>query len=441
MKVTSKQLENSQVELTIEVPVDELKPFIDDAAKRISKEVEIKGFRKGKVPYEVLAQHVGEATIYEEAFNAVVEDTYSKAIDQEKLQVVGRADINAGKVAPGNPLVYTAVVPLMPEVTLGDYKKLKTKREEKKLDEKKFEKTIEDLRRMRATEKLVNREAQTGDKVMIDFDVKIDKVSIEGGQGQNQPLVLGEGRFIPGFEENIVGMKKGEEKTFQTTFPKDYHKQDLQGRTADVDLKLIDVYEIELPEVTDEWAEGLNFKNVEELKKELRENLTRELEQESNQEFENAVVEEIIKISKIGDLPDQLVQDEAKKMLGELKHDISQQGLKFEDYLNHLGKKEDDLLNGFSDQATKRIQAALVMRELAIAEEIKVEASEIEKELEEMKKLYEQMPEMIQQLDSPEHRSRLESQKIHQKLFAKLEEYSSGKPAKKEDKKTAEKKN
>ncbi|PIW36523.1 MAG: trigger factor [Candidatus Kerfeldbacteria bacterium CG15_BIG_FIL_POST_REV_8_21_14_020_45_12] len=435
MKVTSKPLENSQVELTIEVSVEELQPHIDEAAKRISKEVEIKGFRKGKVPYDVLAKHVGEATIYEEAFNSVVESTYPQAVDEQKLQVVGRADITPHKVAPGNPLVYTATVPLMPEITLGDYKKLKAKKGSKPLDEKKFEKTITDLRRMRATEKLVNREAKDGDKVMIDFDVKIGKVSIEGGQGTNQALALGEGRFIPGFEENISGMKKGESKNFKTTFPADYHKKDLQGKAADVDVTLNEVYEIELPEMTDEWAKESNFETVDALKKELRENLVRELEQEVNQEFETAVIDEILEKSTIGTLPDQLVEDEAKKMLSELKHDISQQqGLQFEDYLIHIKKTEDELLEDFKTQAVKRIQAALILRELAVAEDIKVEASEIQAEIDEMKKLYGQIPEMVQQIESPQHRTRLENQKIHEKLFAKLAEYSVGKVEKKSDK-------
>ncbi len=435
MQVTKKELEDSQVELTIEVSVEEVKPFVDEAAKRIGKEVSIKGFRKGKVPYDVLAQHIGEATIYEEAFNAVVEATYPKAIDQEKLEIVGRADIQTEKVAPGNPIIYKAIVPLMPKITLGDYKtKLKTKKGKKEVDEKKFQKTIDDLRKMKASEKLVNREAKEGDRVMIDFDVKIDKVSIEGGQGQNQGLILGEGRFIPGFEENITGMKKGEEKTFQTSFPKNYHKKNLQGKKADVDIKVHEVYEITLPEVTDEWAKELNFDTADELKSELKKNLVRELEQESQQEFENKIIEEMVEISEIAPIPPQLIKEETHKMLAELKNDIMQQGMKFEDYINHIDKTEVELMGEFKGQAEMRIKAAMIMREVAIAEDITIDAKEIQKEIDEMKAMYEAMPEMTAQLDSPEHRARLENAKIHHKTFEALEGYAKGEKKKTEKK-------
>src|SRR3989339_13336 len=158
MKVTKKELSKTEVELTIELDSAEVQPFVEKAAKRISQEVSIKGFRKGKVPYDLLKQHVGEAAIYEEAFNDMVEDSYPKAVTQEKLQIVGRAKIDVEKVAPGNPIVYKATVPLMPKVVLGEYKKINARKQAVKMDEKKYERTLQDLRRMRAKEKLVTRE-------------------------------------------------------------------------------------------------------------------------------------------------------------------------------------------------------------------------------------------------------------------------------------------
>ncbi|MFH1426500.1 MAG: trigger factor [Candidatus Kerfeldbacteria bacterium] len=436
MKVTVNKKEKAEVELTIEVPIEEVKPHVEEAAKRISKEVEIKGFRKGKVPYDVLAKHVGEATIYEEAFNAVVEATYPKALEQEKIDVIGRANIDTEKVAPGNPIVYKATAPLMPTITLGDYKGIKAKKKIEKLDEKKFEKTLDDLRRMRSKEKLVNREAKDGDKILMDFDVKIDNVPIEGGQGTNSELVLGSGQFIPGFEENIVGMKKGEKKTFEATFPKDYHKKDIAGKKAEVDVTLHEVYEIELPEITDEFAKEINFASAEDLKKELRSNLTRELEQQAQELFEVSAIKEIVEKSQIQKLSDSLLDDEANKMLHEAKHEIMQQGMKFEDYLQHIKKTEEEVLKDMHSRANDRLQAALVMRELAVAEDIKVAASEVDKELEEMKKLYEKMPEMTQEVDTPQQRQRLESIIFHKKVFERLADYTEGrKPATAEKKK------
>lgn len=424
MNVTTKILPKSQAELTIEVSVEESQPHINAAAERISKEVDIKGFRKGKVPLDVLKKHVGEQTIYEEAFNAIVEATYPKAIDQEDLQVVGRANIDVEKLAPGNPVVYKAVVPLMPNITIGDYKKLKTKKEKAEFDEAKFEKTLQDLRGLRAKEVLVNREAKEGDKVVIDFDVKIDGVSIEGGQGSKQHLLLGSKQFIPGFEENVAGMKKDEEKDFETSFPKDYHKKSLQGKKASVHVKVHEVFEVETPELNDEMAKEMNFDSVATLEEEIRKNIARELEQEQQEKFEMAVVEEIIQKSTFDELPEQLVQEESQKMVAELRHNITQQGMQFEDYLKHLDKTEEDLVKGFAEQAEKRIKAALVLREVAVAEDIKVEAADIEKEIEEMRKLYEQMPEMVKEIDSPAHRSRIENMLFHKATFERLESFT-----------------
>ncbi|MFC1598092.1 trigger factor [Patescibacteria group bacterium] len=424
MKVTKKELPKSQVELTIELSVDEVKPHVEAAAKEIAKQVEIKGFRKGKVPYDVLAKNVGEQSIYEEAFNAMVEATYPKAVEQEKLEVIGKVQIDVDKMAPGNPVVYRATVPLMPKMTLGDYKSLKSKKKVEPVDEKKFESTLEDLRRMRAKEKLVDRAAKNEDKVIVDFDVKVAGVSIEGGQGSEQGMVLGGNQFIPGFEENIVGMKKDEEKDFDVKFPDDYHKKDLGGKKATVHVKLHNVYEIELPEVTDEVAKEMNFDTAEHLKKELRANLEREAEQRAHEHFEAEVLEEIMASSEFDELPDQIIDDEAQKMLSEIKHEVMQQGLKFEDYLQHMNKKEEELLKDFREKAEKRIKAALIMREVAVAEDIKVERAEIDKELEEMKKLYEQVPDMAHQIDSPEQRARMENMMMHKKTFEKLESYT-----------------
>lgn len=437
MKVSKEEITKTEVALTIEVTVEEMKPYLDNAAKAISKEVEVKGFRKGKAPYDAVVAKVGEQTLYEEAFNELVNKTYADAVDQEELQVVGRANIDVVKLAPGNPVVYKATVPLMPTVTLGDYKtKLKTKKEEATFSEEKYEKTMNDLRGMRAKEVVVDRAAKTGDKVKIDFDVQVDGVSIEGGQGQGQMLELGSGKFIPGFEEAVEGMKKGEEKTFDVTFPEDYFKDDLKGKAAKVDVKTHDVYEVEMPELNDEFAKEMNFESLEQLEKEVKLNIERELEQESNHKFENEVIDEVVKLSTFDPIPEQLVSEEVEKMIRELMHDVGQQGVLFEDYLQHLDKTEDDLRSDFREKAEARLKAALAIREVAVAEDIKVEKEELEKEMEEMKKAYENMPEMMAQIEAPQHVERLQNMLIHKKLFAALEGYAGGKkPAKKSEKK------
>lgn len=424
MKVTVQRVPKSQVELTIEVSVEEVKPFVEKAAVRISKEVNIKGFRPGKAPYDVLKQNVGEATIYEEAFQDIVNDTYARAIEQEKLQVVGRANIAVEKIAPGNPIVYKATAPLMPSVKLGDYKTLSTKKGVVSLDEKKLERTLDDLRKMRAKEILVNREARTGDKVVVDFDIQMEGVSIEGGKAEKQHIVLGESKFIPGFEDGIVGMKKGEQKAFEVVFPAEYVKKDVAGKKAMAHITLHDVYEMELPVLDDAFAKELNFDSLEKLQQEVRANIQRELEQEAEEKFEVDVIEEITKSSQIDELPDQLVDEEVEKMLRELEQDIVQRGLKFDDYLEHMKKTRDGLKEHFREAATRRIHAALVLREVAVVEQITADAAEIEKEIAEMKQKYASMPDLAGQLDSPAYRARMENILIHRKTFERLESFT-----------------
>lgn len=424
MKVTVEQLPKSTVKLTIEVEVSEVEVCVKKAAEHISKEVSIAGFRKGKVPYDILKQHVGEGTIYEEAFQGIVNDTYPKAIEQEKLQVAGRANIDVVKLVPGNPVVYTATAPLMPTVKLGNYKKLKVKKEVKTFDEKKFERTMNDLRKMRASEKVVQREVKKGDKALLDFQVKVDNVAIDGGSALKQMLLIEEGQMIPGFIDGVVGMKSGEEKDVEVKFPENYHKKDLQGKPAVVHFKVHDVYEVVLPELNDEFAKSLNFDSLKELELEIRNNIGKELEQEAQEQFDSAIVKELISISTFSDIADALIEEEVDKMIRELEYDISNQGLQMEDYLNHLKKTREEVRADFAPKAEDRLKAALVMREAAIVEEISVSTESVEQELNDLRKLYGSSEEMLGRINSHQMRENVQNNLIHKALFKKLEEYT-----------------
>src|SRR3989338_9144380 len=213
MKTSRKNLNDTQVELRVELSAEELKPYLEKTARRISQEVSIPGFRRGRVPYDVLKRHVGEGTIYEETFQMVVEQTYPETLDKEKLEVVGQPQVDVEKIAPGNPLIYKAVVNVMPTVSLGEYKTLKARRKQVAAGDQELDKSLAQLRQMRAKETLVTRAAKKGDRVVVDFTISLDKVAIEGGQAKKHSIILGEGQYIPGMEEAIIGRKKDEEKT------------------------------------------------------------------------------------------------------------------------------------------------------------------------------------------------------------------------------------
>ncbi|MFH1367066.1 MAG: trigger factor [Patescibacteria group bacterium] len=405
MKVEVKKLPKSQAEMTIEVSVFELQPFLTNTAGQMSKEMNFPGFRPGKAPYDMVKEKVGEAAIYQEAAEDVIRKTYPKAVIEQNLPAVGQPNITLEKLAPGNPMVYKAQVSLLPNIELGDYKKPKAKRKAIKVEQKEIDKAIKDLQKMYGKEIRVERNAAKGDKVEIDFDVFLDNVPLEGGASKNHPLVIGEGNFIPGFEENLVGMAKEQVKEFKIRFPKDYHKNDLANRLAEFKVKMLAVYKIELPGLNDEWAKMAGkFENFAELQKHFSQDLEKKKEGQADQIFEMEILDDIISKSKFEEIPELLMDSELDKMIKELEHDIMSQGMKFEDYLKAVKKTPEDLKKEFTPTAEKRIKTALIIRHIAKEEKIQVTPQEIEAEIKKTKETYKSQPEIAKQLDSPEYK-------------------------------------
>lgn len=422
MKVDKKVLPKAQVELTIELTPEEIKPYLDKAAKKISGEVNIPGFRKGHVPYDILKKNVGEASIYEEAFYEAVNKTLPKVVADEKIDFVAQPKVDLEKVAPGNPMVYKATLALMPTITLGNYnyKELKAKRKKVEADEKKVQSTFSDLRKMRAKEKLVERAAKEQDKVEVDFNVKLAGVAIEGGQATNHPIIIGEKKFIPGFEEKLIGMKKGEEKDFKLSFPKEYFDKKIAGRECDFHVKLLAVYEVTLPFLNDEFSQGYNFKTWAEMEEKIRDNIIKELEQKEDERLELAILEEIAAKSTFSEFPDVLIASEIDKMLHELEHNVEDSGGKMEDYLKHIKKTKEGITHEWREPAVKRIKTALVAREIAKQEKIEVSDKEIEEETQKNLASYKNYPEIVKQINSPEYKRYLANLLANKKTFALL---------------------
>ncbi len=418
MKVTKKELpEKSEVELVIEVSNEELKPHLENAAKEMSNEVKVPGFRPGQAPYDVMKKHVPEAKIYEQAFYKVVNKTLVEAVKKENIDFIGQPKVDLEKVAPGNPMTYKATLALMPKVKLGDYTSFKAKKKEVKADQKKVDKTFQDLLEMRAKETLVKREAKKGDKTIIDFVVKQNKVAIEGGEAKDYNVIIGDNQFIPGFEDEVVGMKAGEEKTFQLTFPEDYHQKAMAGKKCDFEVKLKSVFERVLPELDDQLAQSFNFKTVAEFKKQIEDNISKELKQKEDQRLELALLEEVMERSEFDPLPGMLVDSEVHKMMHELEQQIGQSGAKLEDYLKSIKKTKEELEKEFKTQATKRIKTALITKEVSKAEKLEATDKEVEAELAKMKEAYKTMPEMAEQIKHPEYKGYLKNMMANRKVF------------------------
>jgi len=416
MQITKKELEKNQVELKIEVSLEEMKPFLEKAASKMSQNAKLPGFRPGKAPYELVKNKFGEMAIYQEALDMIISDSFYKAITREKIESIGQPEIKVEKIAPGNPLSYTAIVSLLPKVTLGEWQTLAIKKKQVKADKEDIDKTLEQLQNMQVKETAVDRAAKKGDKVEVDFEVLIDKVVIEGGKNPRYPLVLGEGRMIPGFEDQIVAMKKDDSKEFELDFPKEYFQKNLAGKKATFKVKLLSVFERELPKLDDSLAKGIGMESIEKLKEQLSQNITQDKEAKEKQRVEGEAIQAIVKQSTIGDIPDKLIDNEIHKMSHELEHSISQQGMDMAGYLKSINKTMEDLKKDFRPQAEERIKAALVMRQIAQEEKVQIDDKQIDEEIKKQTEMHKDNKEALKNISHPGYRQHLANIMANQKI-------------------------
>lgn len=405
MKVESKDLEKSQVEFEVELSIEEFEPYIKKGAEEISKEVKIDGFRAGKVPYDVLKSKIGEMSILEEGARIAINKTLGGVLAGEKREIVGQPDIQITKLAAGNPLGYKAVVTILPEIKLGAFKDLKIKIEKMKAEKKEVDKVIDNLREMRATEALVDREIKEGDKVTLDLEMFLEKVPVEGGQGKGVAVVTGKDYIVPGFDKKIIGAKTGDVKEFSLPYPEDFHMKNLSGKMVEFKVKIIGIYERVMPELDDDFASKFGLKKFEELEKNISESISAEKQAETEKKKEVEMFDKILEKTKIGDIPEMLVHHESEKMMHELEHELSHQnGAKIEDYLASIKKTKEQLILDLMPQAMRRVKVSLVIKQIATEEKIVVSDKEFEEHVEEMKRLYKDNAEMMRNLKRNEYR-------------------------------------
>ncbi len=423
MKISTKKLPKNQIELTIELDAKEVDPYLKKAAPRLSKKNKIEGFRPGKAPYEVIKQRFGEAPILEEALDDIIKATYIEAIGKEKLSPIDMPKIDVLKIAPGNPLSYKATISLLPQVTVGDIKKIKIEKSEIKIDDKKIDSTIKTIAESRSKEKLVNREIKKQDIAEIDMDLLQDNVSIEGGKATNHKVIIGEPHYIPGFDKELIGLKKDDKKEFDVTFPKEHYNKNLAGKKIKCKVEVKGVYERELPKIDDEFAKSLGeFKNLKELKSQVKNNLEQEEEKKSKEKQEIKMLDDLVDLSTIEEIPDVLLKEEIRKMIAELEGNLSGQGVKLEDYLSHLKKSEEDIKKDFLPQAEKRVKTALILRQYGDDNKIEVSEKEVEKEIEKMAANYEGNEEIQGQIRSENYKNYLKNILNNQKIIKKIKE-------------------
>ncbi|MDP3710391.1 MAG: trigger factor [bacterium] len=429
-----KNLPKSEIELEINIPFSELEPQVKRAAILISEKINIEGFRKGKAPYEIIKNKVGEMAIYEEAAELAVRKTYPEILEEifqknktdgKDFTPIGKPEITITKIAPGNDLQYKVKLALLPEVKLGDYKNIaaKTNKDKKEVvvSDEEIDKTLQWIRESRAPVVTVDRPAQKEDLVEINFETRDNGVKIADGDSKNHPLVLGKGNYLPGFEDHITGMKTGEEKTFKITAPKDWHDKNLAGKELEFKVNLKLVQERRLPELTDDFAKSLGkFVSIEELKKNIESGMRQEKEAKEKQRMRVLAIEEIAEGSKM-DVPDVLIERELDKMLAELKSGIENMGMRWEDYLLQIKKKPEDLRKDWRAEAEKRVKIALVLREVAKQENIEIPEDEIKNKSDEFLRQFKTSKQASQEIDLEELRSYTMGILKNEKVFELLE--------------------
>lgn len=423
MKTTIKHLPKNTVELLIELPEHLVRPHLDRAAERLSKQRPQPGFRPGKAPYGVMEKAVGADVIYHEAAENIIRATYPKAVAEHKLQTVGAPSIELQKLAPNNPFIYKAVVALLPDIKLGDYRALKLKKTAVTVGDDEVNKVMEDVRRSRGKEALVQRPAIMGDKVELDFKGFRDNIPVEGASSSMHPVTIGSGHFVPGFEEQLVGLAANDKKEFVVRFPKDYKEKSLANQDVTFKVSCHAVYEVTLPALDDEFAKSLgSYPTLQALRERLRKNLEEEKRHKERERFENAMLEKIAGLSTFGEFPDQLVDGEVEKMLEELRHSIDHQGMSFANYLESIKKTVEQLKKEFRPQAEKRLRLALVTRAVAEQEKITVGDDVVQKEIDASKRLYQGNTEIEANLTSPEYFRYLKNTLTQKRVLEFLDE-------------------
>lgn len=422
MKTTVKHLSDTKVELTISLSKTELEAAEQVALSKLAKNIKVPGFRKGKIPASVAVKHADPQALAQQTLDDALSKAVAEAYIAENIQALDRPQVEVKKFVPGQELEFTAETEILPKVTLGDYKKLKAKAAKVTVASKDIDEIIERMRSGFSEKKDVQRAAKDGDEVVIDFIGKKDDVAFDGGTATDYNLTLGSNSFIPGFESGVVGKKPGETFDLELEFPKDYHAKDLKGAKVVFTTTLKSIKEVAQPEVNDEFAAKAGpFKTLEELKADIKRELTTQKEREAGEKLKDELVKELIEVSTVP-VPEVLLKDQAGSIERDMQQNLMYQGLTLEQYLENKGfeSKAKWQETEVADAAKKRVQAGLVLAELSKVEKIEATEKELDDHVELYKKQYANNPKMVEQFDLPEARRDIANRLLTEKTVERL---------------------
>lgn len=399
MSLQVEKLEHNMAKLTIEVPAEELEKALETAYQKNKNKISVPGFRKGKVPRNMIEKMYGPAIFYEDAANELIPDAYEKALDECEEEIVSAPKIDVTQIEKGKDFIFTAEVAVKPEVTLGKYKGIKVDEADLAVTEEEINAQIEKERENSArTISVEDRPVKDGDITTLDFEGFVDGVAFEGGKGTDYPLTIGSGSFIPGFEEQLIGAELNKEVEVNVTFPEDYHAKDLAGKPATFKCKIKDIKEKELPELDDEFASEVSaFDTMAEYKEDVKKSLEMKKADAAKIAKEEAVIDAVIEDAKM-DIPDAMVETEQRQIIEEFSQRMRMQGLTMEQYMQFTGMTPQALMDQTKPQALKRIQSRLVLEAVAKAEDLKASEEDYAAEIKDMSEKYQMEEDKIKEM-------------------------------------------
>ncbi len=413
-------LPKSMVELKFTVTPEEAQPYLEQAAIDMQTAKPLQGFRPGKAPFDEVKRAFGEMHLWEAALERIVRARYVHAVLDQKLDTIGSPSVTVEQIVPGQDMRFTVSAPVMPQaVSLMSYDEPLVTKKIVAVKDETVEATLEDLRKMRRQEAIADRAAGADDMVSIDLEIKKDGVLIEGGTSKNYRIYLNENHYIPGFSEQLVGLKKGDEKSFELAFPKEHYQKHLAGQTVSFSVNVNDVYELVLPELNEEFAKGVGLESIDKLRELLKTNLTKEAEQKADEAAEIELLEKLVSGSKFNEVPELLINEEVRRMYNELEHAAEHQGMNMNDYLAQLKKSADEIKFDMVPQAIRRVQTAVLIKEIAKKENVAVAEDEINAEIDRILSTV-QDKETRERVSSPEYREYVTAQLKNRKTLEVL---------------------
>ena len=424
MRVTKKQLEKNVMKLTVSVDNETFEKGIEKAYRKIVKQINLPGFRKGKAPRKVIEQYYGKAVFYEDAINFVCQDTYPIALERSGIDPVDAPEIDVEKISDdGDTFVYTATVTVKPEVELGEYKGLEIEKVSYETKDEDVDAEIEKAQQQNARIITVeDREVKNGDLTVIDFEGFVDGTAFEGGKGTDYSLEIGSGTFIPGFEEQIVGAKLNEEIDVNVTFPEEYHAEELKGKPALFKVTVKEIKEKQLPELNDDFVKDVSeFDTLDEYKKDIKEKLEKANEQKAKTETENKVIEKLTEAITV-DIPECMINTQLDNIAQDFNYRLQMQGMSLQKYLEMTGSTLEAFKEQFKEQAQTQVKTSLALEAVAKAEKITCSAKDVEAEMKKMAEMYGMELDKVKGMFRDEDKKSLETEIVTRKTVEFLVE-------------------